>query len=101
MVIGPICESEPARAPSLDRAFAVRRRQELVVDPLVHVDPLDAGAGLAGVGAGAPQRGVGRGLDVGVRVDDQRVLAAGLDDAPGSASPRRPPSPSCRWRSSR
>ena len=53
--------------------------QELVVHPLVDVDPLDAGAGLAGVGARAPQRGVGGGLDVGVLVDEQRVLAAGLD----------------------
>ena len=57
--------------------------EELVVDPLVDVDPLDADAGLAGVGAGAPQRGVGGGVEVGVVVDDQRVLAAGLDQHRG------------------
>ena len=52
--------------------------EEVVVDPLVDVDPLDAGAGLAGVGGGAPDRRVGGGVEVGVLVDDQRVLAAGL-----------------------
>ena len=81
IVIGPSCEPGPSSAetPRLDdQSF-----EELVVHPLVHVDPLHAGAGLTRVGAGAPQRGVGGGLDVGVLVDDQRVLAAGLDDHRG------------------
>ena len=46
----------------------------------VHVDPLGADAGLAGVGHTSPERSLGRGGQVGVLVDDQRVLAAGLDE---------------------
>ena len=42
----------------------------------MHVDPLDADAGLPGVEHGAPERGVGGGVDVGVVVDDHGVLAA-------------------------
>ena len=52
--------------------------QEPVVDGVDHVDPLDGQAGLAGVGHAAPDRLLGRGVQVGVGVDDHGVLAAEL-----------------------
>ena len=77
-MIGPILASAESSA-RMSRALSSRLDEELVVDPLVDVDPLDPDAGLAGVGAGAPQRGVGGRVDVGVLVDEHGVLAAGLD----------------------
>jgi len=47
-----------------------------VVHRLGHVDALDPDAGLACVGHRAPGRGVGRRVQVGVRPDQQGVLAA-------------------------
>ena len=52
--------------------------QERVVDVLDHVDPLHPDAGLAAVGDRAPGAGVGRRVQVGVRADQERVLAAAL-----------------------
>ena len=57
--------------------------EELVVDPLMDVDPLHADAGLTGVGERSPRSRVGRVVDVGVLVDEQGVLAAALDDDRG------------------
>ena len=45
----------------------------------MHVNPLGADARLAGVGHTTPERSLGGLGQVGVLVDDQRVLAAGLD----------------------
>ena len=72
IVIGPILASGSVVGAQVPR-LVDERGEELVVDPLVDVDPLDADAGLAGVGAGAPERGVGGGVEVGVRVDDARA----------------------------
>ena len=52
---------------------------ELVVDGLLDVDPLDRDADLAGVHHPAPGRGVGGAVEVGVGEDDHRVLAAELE----------------------
>ena len=52
---------------------------ELVVDGLLDVDPLDRDADLAGVDHPAPGRGVDGAVEVGVGEDDHRVLAAELE----------------------
>ena len=67
---------------------AVSLADELVVDGGVHVDALGADAGLAGVGQAAPDGAVDRRVDVGVRVDDQRVLATALGDERGQRARR-------------
>ena len=52
---------------------------ELVVDRLLDVDPLDRDADLTGVVEPVRDRGVGRPLEVGVGEHDHRVLAAELE----------------------
>ncbi len=52
--------------------------RELVVDPLLDVDPVGADAGLAGVAELARDRALDRGVDVGVVEDDQGRMAAEL-----------------------
>ena len=46
----------------------------------MHVDALGPDAGLASVRHAAPQRGLGGLRQICVLIDDERVLAAGLDD---------------------
>ncbi len=68
--VGPLAQ----RAHLLDQF-----RDELVVDGLLDVDPLDREADLAGVVHPAPGRGVGGPVEVGVGEDDHRILAAELE----------------------
>jgi hypothetical protein len=51
---------------------------ELVGDLRRDVDAFDADAGLPRVGASAEDRGIGSGVEVGIGIDDHRVLAAAL-----------------------
>src|SRR5665213_985999 len=48
---------------------------EAVIGGIGHVDPLSADARLPTVGHPAPQRGIGRRVEVGIGVDQQRILA--------------------------
>ena len=50
----------------------------LVVDGVVHVQPLECGASLSGVDKGTPEQVLGDGRRVGIREDDARVVAAEL-----------------------
>ena len=79
MVIGPYDAAVVAARPQ-DPEPVGQRVDEVVVDGVDDVDALDADAGLPGVAQAAPGRCVGGGVEVGVLVDDQRVLAAALDE---------------------
>ena len=76
------------RVPDHVAAYGVdERRDETVPDAVVHVDPLDRTAALAGVVEGAVRHGGGRGTDVDVVADVDGVLAAELELEP--QEPRR------------
>ena len=90
IVIGPMSES--ASTPTLSAvAFSTSFATNASWTGVDDVDALDADAGLAGVGQAAPGRGGGGGIEVGVRVDDHRVLAAALEQHRGERVGARPP----------
>ena len=57
----------------------------------MHVDASDGQGGLPGVDHATPDRGVGGGGDVGVGVDEQRVVGAGLDNGVRDQAAAGPP----------
>ena len=87
-VIGPYWAVAVVARPE-PRDPLVELLEEGGVDAVHHVHPLDADAGLPGVGHRPPGGGVGRRVEVGVGRDEQRVLPAALRQHRGERLRRR------------